>query len=54
MLSEKTLPDHVEVDEEAWQKALATRLVVGDLKKPQETSVAVDNRFAVAARQSNK
>jgi NitT/TauT family transport system substrate-binding protein len=54
MLTEKTFPEHVEVGEEAWQKALRVRLAVGDLKGPQDTAVSVDNRFAVTARQASK
>ncbi len=46
MLEEQTFPKQVVVSEEAWQRALETRLAVGDLKKPQKTDLVVDNRFA--------
>jgi len=49
MLTEKTFPEHVVVSEAAWQRALLSRLSVGDLKKPQATSLTVDNTFAQKA-----
>ncbi len=42
-------PTSVVVPDEYWQRTLQTRLDSGDLKRPQATDVAVDNRFAVAA-----
>lgn len=50
MLSEGTFPKHVNVDSGAWQAALRTRLIVGDLHKPQATEVSVNNSFADEAR----
>lgn len=49
MIDEQTLPQHVLVDDNAWQAALRTRLSVGDLQHAQKTEVSVDNRFAKAA-----
>ena len=51
MLDEKTLPEHVLISDEAWQKAIQTRIVVGDLKEPQPTEKSVDNSFALKAQQ---
>lgn len=50
MLDEGTFPETVVVSEEAWQRALQTRLKVGDLRKPQPTSMTVDNSYASKAR----
>ncbi len=50
MTNEATIPDHVEVLDEAWQAALRTRIAVGDLSGPQATGVTVDNSFARNAR----
>ena len=49
MVDEKTLPEHARVSDEAWQKALKVRIIVGDLKKQQPTSDSVDNSFAEEA-----
>lgn len=49
MLDEKTFPEHVAIDDSAWQAALKIRFIVGDLHSPQATSTAVDNSFALAA-----
>jgi len=54
MLNERTIPEHVEVTDLAWQKALATRLTVGDLKEPQATSVTIDNSFAKMAQTTSQ
>ena len=51
MISEKTFPTSVVTSDKAWQAALSVRLQVGDLKKAQATSVAVDNTFALKAAQ---
>lgn len=50
MLDEGTFPQHVAVAEEAWQRTLETRLLTGDLSRPQETSETVDNSFAITAQ----
>lgn len=50
MLDDKTIPEHVFISDEAWQKALQVRVDVGDLKKLQPTSEAVDNSFAETAK----
>lgn len=47
MLDENTYPQHVPVDLEGWQRAIQTRLAVGDLKSPQQTKNIIDNRFAL-------
>lgn len=46
MLIDKTIPEHVDISDEAWQKALQVRVDVGDLKKLQQTAESVDNSFA--------
>ena len=51
MLKEKMYPRSIEVTDSLWQRTLKTRLDSGELKKPQATSVAVDNSFAVQAAQ---
>ncbi|MDE2029785.1 MAG: ABC transporter substrate-binding protein, partial [Alphaproteobacteria bacterium] len=50
MLREDMYPHSVVVTDALWQRTLKTRLENGDLKKPQSTGVAVDNRFAVQAQ----
>jgi NitT/TauT family transport system substrate-binding protein len=54
MLDEHTFPRHAVVDNAAWQRALATRVSVGDLKAMQATSVTVDNSFAEKAMAAEK
>ena len=49
MLSESMYPHSVLVTDELWQRSLQTRTDSGQLKKPQATSVAVDNTFAIQA-----
>ena len=44
-------PKSIVVNDGYWQSTLKTRLSSGDLKKPQATDVAVDNRFALKAQQ---
>lgn len=46
MLRAEIFPDTVKVEESYWQRTLKTRLDSGELKRPQATSVAVDNSFA--------
>jgi len=50
VLSRHVYPHSVVVTDGLWQRTLKTRLDSGDLKKPQATEVAVDNRFAVQAQ----
>ncbi len=50
MLSANMYPRSIVVPDELWQRTLKTRLDNGDLKKPQATSVAVDNDFALQAQ----
>jgi ABC-type nitrate/sulfonate/bicarbonate transport system substrate-binding protein len=49
MLRDAMYPASVVVRDDYWQKTLRTRLDSGDLKSPQKTEQAVDNRFARAA-----
>jgi NitT/TauT family transport system substrate-binding protein len=46
MLKDAMYPRSLVVQDDLWQRTLKTRLDNGDLKKPQATDVAVDNRFA--------
>ncbi|MDD5586719.1 MAG: ABC transporter substrate-binding protein [Alphaproteobacteria bacterium] len=50
MLKGDMYPHSVVVPEDMWQRTLKTRLDSGELKKPQATSVAVDNTFALNAK----
>ena len=50
MLNAHMYPRSIAVPDGFWQRTLKTRLDNGDLKKPQETSVAVDNDFALQAQ----
>lgn len=50
VLAEKLYPTSIVVDDALWQRTLKTRLDSGELKKPQATSVSVDNTFAEAAQ----
>lgn len=50
MMNEGTFPQHVGTSREGWARLLQTRLAVGDLKKPQNFEIAVDNSFADAAK----
>lgn len=49
MVDDKTIPEHAEMSDEAWQKALQVRVDIGDLKQMKPTSDAVDNSFAAEA-----
>ncbi len=49
MMKNAMYPRSIIIDNTYWQRTLKTRLDSGDLKKPQETSEAVDNRFAQEA-----
>lgn len=49
MIADKTIPDHVIMSDEAWQKAMQVRVAIGDLKKLTPTTDAVDNSFAETA-----
>jgi NitT/TauT family transport system substrate-binding protein len=46
MIDDKTLPEHIAVDSEGWQKALGVCKDVGKLKKNYPTEQFVDNSFA--------
>jgi len=50
MLKENMYPRSIAVTDALWQRTLKTRLDSGELKKPQATNVAVDNRFAMQAQ----
>jgi NitT/TauT family transport system substrate-binding protein len=50
MLANNIYPQSDIVPDDLWQRTLKTRLASGDLKKPQATSVAVDNSFALKAQ----
>ncbi|MFN4896582.1 MAG: ABC transporter substrate-binding protein [Pseudomonadota bacterium] len=49
MLDQAIYPRSVKVDDTCWQRTLKTRLESGELKKPQATSISVDNSFAEEA-----
>lgn len=49
MLKADMYPQSVVVPDDLWQRTLLTRLDSGELKKPQVTNIAVDNRFAIKA-----
>lgn len=50
MVVSEMYPRSVVVGDSYWQRSLKTRLDSGELKKPQATSVTVDNSFAEKAR----
>jgi len=50
MLGAKMYPRSIVVADDLWQRTIKTRLDSGELKKPQATSVAVDNEFALQAQ----
>jgi NitT/TauT family transport system substrate-binding protein len=50
MITDKTIPLHAEMSDEAWQKALGIRVIIGDLKELKPTIDAVDNSFAISAK----
>lgn len=50
MMSAGMYPRSVVVVDNLWQRTLKTRLDSGELRKPQTTDVAVDNRFAMQAQ----
>jgi NitT/TauT family transport system substrate-binding protein len=54
MLKEKMYPQSIAVTDSLWQRTLKTRLDSGELKKPQATDVAVDNRFALQAQKDRR
>ncbi|HBM91149.1 MAG TPA: hypothetical protein DD400_04670 [Rhodospirillaceae bacterium] len=54
MLSDAMYPKSVVVRDDYWQRSIKMRLDSGALKKPQATSVAVDNRFAKKAVEERK
>jgi hypothetical protein len=49
MMRDAMYPESIVVDDILWQRTLKTRLDSGELKSPQETSNAVDNKFAEEA-----
>jgi ABC-type nitrate/sulfonate/bicarbonate transport system substrate-binding protein len=49
MMRDAMYPESIVVDDILWQRTLKTRLDSGELKSPQETSHAVDNKFAEEA-----
>jgi NitT/TauT family transport system substrate-binding protein len=50
MMRDAMYPQSVVVKDEYWQRTLKTRLDSKELKKPQATDIAVDNRFAEKAQ----
>lgn len=46
MIEDKTLPEHISVDSEGWQKALQVCVDVEKLKKTYQTEQFIDNSFA--------
>ena len=53
MITEKTIPEHAILIDEAWIKAQQVRVDVGDLKEIMEITDAVDNSFAENALKNN-
>lgn len=51
MKTKEMYPKSVVIPDEYWQRTLQARINSGDLKKPQASTVAVDNSFAVKAAQ---
>lgn len=51
MIDDHAYTKTVVINSEQWQHTLAARLKTGELKKPQATSAATDNRFAEKAQQ---
>jgi ABC-type nitrate/sulfonate/bicarbonate transport system substrate-binding protein len=49
MLHDAMYPSSVVVSDDYWQRSLRTRLASGEMKHPQATEIAVDNRFAANA-----
>lgn len=49
MLAKNVYPRSVVIQDLDWQRSLQIRLERGDLKRPQATEIAVDNRFAIEA-----
>jgi len=49
MLRDAMYPHSVVIPDEYWQRAIQLRIDSGDLKRPQATEVAVENRFAQSA-----
>lgn len=50
MMRDAMYPKSIVVQDAYWQRSLKTRLDSGDLKKPQPTSLSVDNSFAEKAQ----
>jgi NitT/TauT family transport system substrate-binding protein len=46
MLNEKTYPEHIRVDDEAWKNAIDVRVLVGDIKDVSKVSDVVNNTFS--------
>jgi NitT/TauT family transport system substrate-binding protein len=46
MVTEKTIPEHAIIIDEAWLKAMQVRVDIGDLKEMKPVTDAVDNSFA--------
>lgn len=53
MITEKTIPEHAIVIDEAWIKAQQVRVDIGDLKEIMKITDAVDNSFAEKALKNN-
>ena len=49
MLGEQMYPHSIVIPDDLWQRTLKTRIDSGELKKPQATEVAVENKFALDA-----
>jgi len=50
MLHENMYPRSVVIPDDLWQRTIKTRVDSGELKKPQATTIAVDNDFALQAQ----
>ena len=51
LIASECFPDSPLIPDDAWQRSLRTRLESKELKQPQKTAVAVDNRFVTSESQ---
>ena len=49
VIADNILPHSLQINEDAWNKAIRLRLDLGDLKDPKQFTSYVNNRFAKAA-----
>jgi ABC-type nitrate/sulfonate/bicarbonate transport system substrate-binding protein len=52
VIEDDIVPESTVTDKEAWDKAIALRVEVGDVKKAQQIDAYVDNSFAKRAKES--